>query len=131
MAITVDQLLTTTVQMDGSDLHLKAESPPLVRVHGDLFPLEMPPFTPEQVKELSYSILSPEQIARFEEDLEFDLGYEIPGLARFRGNLLQQRGAVGSVFRVIPLRIQTMEELNLPPVCRYYSERPRGLVLVT
>jgi twitching motility protein PilT len=129
--VTVDQLLTATVQMEGSDLHIKAESPPLVRVHGELFPLDYPPFTPEQSRELSFSILSPEQIERFEEDLELDLGYEIPGLARFRGNILQQRSAVGSVFRVIPLRIQTMEELNLPPVCRYYSERPRGLVLVT
>jgi twitching motility protein PilT len=131
MAITVDQLLTTTVQMEGSDLHVKAESPPLVRVHGELYPLDLPALTPEQAKELSYSILSPEQIERFEEDLELDLGYEIPGLARFRGNLMQQRGAVGSVFRVIPLKIQTMEELNLPPICRYYCERPRGLVLVT
>jgi twitching motility protein PilT len=132
MAITVDQLLTTTVQMGGSDLHIKAESPPLVRVHGDLFPLEgMPAFTAEQSKELSYSLLSSQQIQHFEEDLELDLGYEIRGLARFRGNLMQQRGNIGSVFRVIPLKIQTMEELNLPPVCRYYSERPRGLVLVT
>src|SRR5215211_4043989 len=129
--VTVDQLLTATVQMEGSDLHIKAESPPLVRVHGELFPLDYPPFTPEQSRELSFSILSTEQIERFEEDLELDLGYEIKGLARFRGNILQQRSAVGSVFRVIPLRIQTMEELNLPPVCRYYSERPRGLVLVT
>ena len=84
MAITVDELLTTIVQMDGSDLHIKADSPPLVRVYGDLFPLDYPPFTMEQAKELSYSILSPEQIAHFEEDLELDLAYEIPGLARFR-----------------------------------------------
>ena len=73
MQLTVDQLLTTTVQMEGSDLHLKAESPPLVRVHGDLYPLEMPPLAPEQVKSLAYSILSSDQITRFEEDLEFDL----------------------------------------------------------
>ncbi len=131
MAITVDELLTTTVKMDGSDLHIKADSPPLVRVYGDLFPLDYPPFTMEQAKELSYSIISREQIERFEEDLELDIAYEIPGLARFRGNLFQQREAVGSVYRVIPLRIQTMDELNLPPVCKYYSERPRGLVLVT
>ena len=131
MAITVDELLAKTVSMDGSDLHIKADSPPLVRVYGDLFPLEYPPFTMEQAKELSYSIISPEQIERFEEDLELDIAYQIPGLARFRGNLFQQREAVGSVFRVIPLKIQTMEELNLPPVCKYFSERPRGLVLVT
>jgi len=131
MAITVDQLLTTTVEREGSDLHIKAESPPLVRVHGELYPLDMPPLTTEQSRELAFSVISPEQVARFEEDLELDFGYEIPGLARFRGNIMQQREAVGAVFRVIPLRIQTMEELNLPPVCRYYSERPRGLVLVT
>src|SRR4029078_10532040 len=79
----------------------------------------------------TYSVLSPNQIARFEEELELDLGYEIPGLARFRGNVLQQHSQIGIVFRVIPLRIQSMDELNLPPVCKYFSERPRGLVLVT
>jgi twitching motility protein PilT len=129
--MTVDELLHTTVEMEGSDLHIKADSPPLVRVHGDLFPLDHPPFTPEESRRLAYSVLTPQQIQRFEEDLELDLAYEIPGLARFRGNVLQQRNAIGIVFRVIPLRIQTMEELSLPPVCRYFSERPRGLVLVT
>jgi twitching motility protein PilT len=129
--MTVDELLHKTVEMEGSDLHIKADSPPLVRVHGDLFPLDHPPFSPEESRRLAYSVLTPQQIQRFEEDLELDLAYEIPGLARFRGNVLQQRNAIGIVFRVIPLRIQTMEELNLPAVCRYFSERPRGLVLVT
>jgi twitching motility protein PilT len=129
--MTVDELLHKTVEMQGSDLHIKADSPPLVRVHGDLFPLDLPPFSPEEAKRLAFSVLTPRQVQRFEEDLELDLGYEIPGLARFRGNVLQQRNAVGIVFRVIPLRIQTMEELSLPPVCRYFAERPRGLVLVT
>lgn len=132
MPVTVDELLTRTVQMEGSDLHIKAESHPLVRVHGDLHPLtDIPPMSAEESKRLSYSVLSPAQIHRFEEELELDLGYEIKGLARFRGNVLQQRNQVGIVFRVIPLRIQSMEELNLPPVCKYFSERPRGLVLVT
>src|SRR6478672_3143558 len=132
MAVTVDELLARTVQMDASDLHIKAESHPLVRVHGDLNPLtDVPPFTPEESRRLAYSILTPAQIQRFEEDLELDLGYEIQRLARFRGNVMQQRNQVGIVFRVIPLRIQSMEELNLPPVCKYFSERPRGLVLVT
>jgi twitching motility protein PilT len=131
MAITIDELLTEVVQRSGSDLHVKADSPPLVRIYGDLFPMDHPPFSMEEAKALSYSVLSPEQIAQFEQDLELDLAYEIPGLARFRGNVLQQRGAIGCVYRVIPLKIQTMEELQLPPVCRYFSERPRGLVLVT
>jgi twitching motility protein PilT len=129
--VTVDQLLYTTVHYQGSDLHIKAESPPLVRIHGDLVQLEMDPLTPEETKWLSFSVLSEVQRSRFEEELELDFAYEIPGLARFRGNIYQQRGAVQAAFRVIPLHIQTIEELNLPPVCRYFAERPRGLVLVT
>lgn len=129
--VTIDQLLYTTVHHSGSDLHIKAESPPLVRIHGDLVQLEMEPMSPEETKQLSLSVLSEAQRARFEDELELDFAYEIPGLARFRGNIYQQRGAIQSAFRVIPLRIQSMEELGLPAVCRYFSERPRGLVLVT
>jgi twitching motility protein PilT len=129
--VTVDQLLYTTVHHGGSDLHIKADSPPLIRLHGELIQLELDPFTPEQSRALSLSMLSPTQRARFEEELELDFAYEIPGLARFRGNVYQQRNAVQCCFRVIPLHIQTIEELNLPPVCRYFAERPRGLVLVT
>ncbi len=129
--VTIDQLLYTTVHHEGSDLHIKADSPPLIRLHGELIQLELEPFTPEQSRALSLSVLSPTQRARFEEELELDFAYEIPGLARFRGNVYQQRNSVQAVFRVIPLHIQTIEDLNLPPVCRYFAERPRGLVLVT
>ena len=129
--VTVDQLLYTTVHHQGSDLHIKAESPPLVRIHGDLIHLDMEPLTPEQTKFLSYSVLSETQRARFDEEMELDFAYEIPGLARFRGNVYQQRGYTQAAFRVIPLHIQTMEELSLPPICKYFCERPRGLVLVT
>src|ERR1041384_6037058 len=127
--VTVDQLLYTTVTHQGSDLHIKAGSPPLVRIHGDLIQLETEPLTPDQTRWLAFSVLSDIQKARFDEDLELDFAYEIPGLARFRGNIYQQRGAVGAAFRVIPFHISTMDELNLPPICRYFSERPRGLVL--
>src|SRR5438067_11881989 len=129
--VTVDQLLYTTVHHLGSDLHLKVESPPLVRIHGDLIHLDMEPLTPEQVKWLAFSILTDIQRARFEEDLELDFAYSIPGLARFRGNIYQQRNAIQAAFRVIPLHIQTIDELGLPAICKYFSERPRGLVLVT
>jgi len=129
--VTVDQLLYTTVHYQGSDLHIKAESPPLVRIHGDLIHLDIEPLTAEQTRALAMSVLSPTQRARFEEELELDFAYEIPGLARFRGNIYQQRGNVQAAFRVIPLHIQTIDELGLPPVCKYFSERPRGLVLVT
>src|SRR5438045_2429875 len=129
--VTVDQLLYTTVHHQGSDLHLKADSPPLIRIHGDLIQLELEPFTADDTRALAFSVLSPTQRSRFEEELELDFAYEIPGLARFRGNIYQQRGATQVAFRVIPLHIQTIEELELPSVCRYFAERPRGLVLVT
>ena len=129
--VTIDELLTETVNTDCSDLHLKADSAPLLRKYGDLNPLDMPPLSRDDVQNLAYSILSPEQIKRFEDEWELDAAYQIEGLARFRVNLFVQRGDVGIVFRVIPLRIQNMEELMLPPVCKYFAERPRGLVLVT
>jgi twitching motility protein PilT len=129
--VSLDQLLYTTVHHQGSDLHIKSESPPLIRIWGDLIQLEMDPLTPEETKYLAFSVLTETQRSRFEEELELDFAYEIPGLARFRGNIYQQRGAVQAAFRVIPLHIQTIEELGLPPVCRYFAERPRGLVLVT
>ncbi len=129
--VTVDQLLYTTVHHQGSDLHIKADSPPLVRIHGDLKQLEMEALTADQTKWLAFSVLSEIQRARFEEDLELDFAYEIPGLARFRGNIYQQRGCTQAAFRVIPLHIQTIDELGLPAITRYFCERPRGLVLVT
>lgn len=128
---TINELLEMTVAMDGSDLHIKVGAPPLVRVRGDLAPLDMEPLTAEQARELSYADLTVAQQDRFEEDYELDFAYAIPGLARFRGNLFLQRGFVQSVFRVIPLEIRTMADLNLPPVCKHFAERPRGLVLVT
>ncbi|MGC8782834.1 MAG: type IV pilus twitching motility protein PilT [Armatimonadota bacterium] len=132
MTVTVDELLTKVVQRDGSDLHLKANQYPMVRIYGDLYPMqEYGKLSPEQVRELCFSVISPAQRERFEKDLELDFAYEVRGLSRFRGNIYQQRGNVQAAFRVIPYRIQTMEELHLPPVCRYFAERPRGLVLVT
>jgi len=83
--VTVDQLLYTTVHHQGSDLHLKADSPPLIRIHGDLIQLELEPFTADDTRALAFSVLSPTQRSRFEEELELDFAYEIPGLARFRG----------------------------------------------
>ncbi len=131
-SVTIDQLLHTTVERDGSDLHVKAESHPLIRVYGELLPLEeYPVLSPDEVRDLAYSIMSENQRKRFDDEWELDMAYVIEGLARFRVNMFVQRGMVGIVFRVIPLKISTMEELMLPPVCRYFAERPRGLVLVT
>src|SRR5579884_827592 len=129
--ILLDQLLESTVYNQGSDLHIKAESPPLVRIHGDLMQLDLDPLTPEEAKWLCFSILTDTQKARFEEELELDFAYEIAGVARFRCNLYMQRGYVGGAFRVIPYEIKTIEDLMLPDIVRTFSERPRGLVLVT
>ena len=127
----IDELLRWAVQNDASDLFIKAHTPPTVRIYGDLRPMQAELLTPEETKQLSYSILSEDQIRQFEEDLEYDVAYEIPDLCRFRVNIFVQRGNVQSVFRAIPYRISTMEELALPDLCRRVSERPRGLVLVT
>ncbi len=127
----IDDLLKTAVDRDASDIHIKAESPPLLRIYGELIPMDLPALSEAEAKRLSYTILAPEERDAFEQDWELDLGYEIEGLARFRVNVFVQRGMTGSVFRVIPLHVQTIEELALPSVCTYFSERPRGLVLVT
>jgi len=127
----IDDLLRTAVERDASDIHIKAESPPLLRIYGELIPTDLPPLTPDEAKRLSYSVLSPQERETFEQEWELDLGYDIEGLARFRVNLMVQRGLVGAVFRIIPLHVQTIEELALPEVCRYFAERPRGLVLIT
>jgi twitching motility protein PilT len=129
--VTLDQLLEACVYNDGSDLHLKSSSAPLVRIHGDLLQLELEPLTADQVRYLCFSVLNDIQRARFDEELELDFAYEIKGLARFRANLFMQRGDMGGVFRVIPYQIKTVEELGLPPVCKSFADRPRGLVLVT
>jgi twitching motility protein PilT len=129
---TIDELLKKTVELGGSDLHIKAGGPPLVRVHGSLMPMMgAQTLSPASAKELSYALLTAEQRARFEKDRELAFSHELPELARFRGNLYLQRGFVQSVYRVVPLHVRSMDELGLPPVCRFYTERPRGLVLVT
>ena len=131
MAASLSELLKTMLEMGGSDLHITTNSPPQVRVHGHLRPLDMPPLTPAETKQLAYSVLTDAQKHRFEENLELDFSFGLKGLARFRGNLFNQRGATGAVFRVIPFEIKNFEHLNLPPIVAKLCEKPRGLVLVT
>jgi twitching motility protein PilT len=128
----IDDLLRLMIDRGGSDLHINVGSPPGVRQRGELLPIEgMRPLSPKDTQEMILSMLSEEQRKRFEVELELDFAYSIPGLSRFRANVLQQRNSMGAVFRVIPLRIPSMQDLNLPKVCKYLAERPRGLVLVT
>jgi twitching motility protein PilT len=131
MATTLPELLKTTVELNGSDLHLSINSPPQIRVHGELRRLDLPDLTPTESKQLAYSVLTDAQKKRFEETLELDFSFGIRGLARFRCNLFNQKGAVGAVYRQIPEKIRSFEELHLPPVIAKLAERPRGLVLVT
>ncbi len=131
MGATLHQLLKTLVERGGSDLHLTTNSPPMIRVDGDLTPLDFPPLTVPETKQLVYSILTDVQKHRFEENLELDLSFGVKGLARFRGNVFMQRGAVSAVFRQIPYEILGFRELGVPPIVETLCNKPRGLVLVT
>ena len=126
------QLLEKMTEMGASDLHLATGSHPRVRVDGRLGPLkDIPPLTAEDTRRLVYSVLTADQKRRLEEGLELDFSFGIGGLARFRGNCFNQRGAVGAVFRAIPLRVRSLDSLDLPPVLRTFCRKPRGLILVT
>ena len=129
--MTLPELLKKTVELQGSDLHITISTPPQVRVHGHLQRLEGPELAPSDTKALTYSVLTDSQKKRFEESLELDFSFGIKGLARFRCNMFNQRGAVAAVYRLIPEKIRTFQELGLPPVLAALAERPRGLVLVT
>ena len=128
---TLPELLKMTVELEGSDLHIATETPPQVRVNGELRRLQLPQMTVSETKQLVYSVLTDAQKKRFEESMELDFSFGIRGLARFRCNVFQQRGAVGAVYRLIPEKIRAFGELGLPPVLANLSDRPRGLVLVT
>ena len=128
----IDVLLEGMERVGASDLHLAVGSPPAVRVHGALNPIEdLPPLTAEDTQGLLYRILPTEQQKRLEIDRQIDISYSISGVARFRVNVFFQRDALGAVFRLIPYKILTLEELRLPASLHELAQRPRGLVLVT
>ena len=129
--VNLHQLLKELVDKGGSDLHITTNSPPQIRVDGELRPMNLPPLTAVETKQLCYSVLTEAQKHKFEEESELDLSFGVKGLSRFRGNVFVQRGAVAGVFRVIPYKILTFEELGLPPVVKDLTEKPRGLILVT
>ncbi len=128
---TLPELLKTLVELSGSDLHLTTQTPPQIRVHGKLQTLDLPMLGAAETKGLAYSVLTDAQKKRFEETLELDFSFGIRGLARFRCNVFNQRGAVAAVYRVIPEQIKGFSELGLPPLLATLADRPRGLVLVT
>jgi twitching motility protein PilT len=128
---TLPELLKTLVDNHGSDLHITTNTPPQVRIHGHMQPLDLPPLSAADTKTLAYSVLTDAQKKRFEETMELDFSFGIRNIARFRCNVFNQRGAVAAVYRVIPEQIKGFQELMLPAVLANLAERPRGLVLVT
>jgi twitching motility protein PilT len=130
--ISLSELLHKLSELGGSDLHVTTGTPPLVRVHGQIRPLDgYHPLTSSETKQLAYSVLTDAQKHRFEENLELDFSFGVKGLSRFRANIFNQRGAVGAVFRAIPYEIKSFEDLGLPTIVKDLCNKPRGLVLVT
>jgi twitching motility protein PilT len=125
------EMLKELIERGGSDLHITTNSSPQLRIDGKLISMDLPPLTPIETRQLCYSVLNDNQKHKFEEENELDLSFGVKGLSRFRSNIFVQRGAVAGVFRTIPYKILTFEELGLPPVVSHLSEKPRGLVLVT
>src|SRR5690348_18315261 len=130
--ISLSELLRKLSELGGSDLHITTGSPPQIRVDGHLRPLESyRVLTSADTKQLAYSVLTDAQKHRLEENLELDFSFGLKSLARFRGNIFHQRGAVAAVFRTIPWEIKSFEALGLPPVVKGLCDKPRGLVLGT
>jgi twitching motility protein PilT len=127
----ITQLLAFGVEQGASDCHLSSGEPPMLRVHGDLKKLDNPPLTREEVHALVYDIMNDAQRKTFEETRECDFSFEMGAVARFRVNVFMQRKGEGAVFRTIPTKIQTIEELGMPPILKQLCDKEKGLILVT
>ena len=128
----IDDLLKLVVDKGSSDLHLKVPNPPVLRISGDLKPQEdLPPLTAIDIEVIFEQVTTQEQKVTFLRERELDFAYSIPGVARFRVNVLKQRGTLGIVFRVVPFSIPSIDELGLPQLFKKLVLKPRGLILVT
>ena len=127
----ITQLLAFSVKNKASDLHLSAGLPPMIRVHGDVRRINVDPLEHQQVHEMVYDIMNDSQRKNYEETLECDFSFEIQGLARFRVNAFNQNRGAGAVFRTIPSKFLTLEQLNTPKIFAELSLKPRGMVLCT
>ena len=129
---TMEALLRLVVEQGATDLHLSANQPPHLRTDDRLIPTEHAPLSGDDVKELAYSLISPDKVERFERWKELDFAFSVEGLARFRANYFIQQGYIGAAIRMLPFRIMTFTELGLPvKVLTDFVERPKGLVLIT
>jgi len=127
----ITELLAFGVKNKASDLHLSSGLPPMIRVHGDVRRINLPAMEHKDVHGMVYDIMSDTQRKIYEETLECDFSFEIPNLARFRVNAFNQQRGAGAVFRTIPSKILTLEDLNCPKIFKDIAEYPRGIVLVT
>ena len=127
----ITELLAFAVKNKASDLHLSAGLPPMIRVHGDIRRINLPPMEHEDVHAMVYDIMSDSQRKMYEETLECDFSFEMPNLARFRVNAFNQQRGAGAAFRTIPSKVLSLEELNCPKVFADLTTSPRGLILVT
>ena len=127
----ITELLAFSVKHKASDLHLSAGVPPMIRVDGEVRKINVPALEHKEVNNLIYDIMDDKQRKDFEEQLETDFSFEIPDLARFRVNAFNQNRGAGAVFRTIPSKVLTLEEINAPPIFKKISDLSRGLVLVT
>jgi twitching motility protein PilT len=127
----ITQLLAFAVKNKASDLHLSAGLPPMIRVHGDVRRINIDALDHKQVHDMVYDIMNDSQRKQYEETLECDFSFEIQGLARFRVNAFNQQRGAGGVFRTIPSKILTLEQINAPQIFGELALRPRGLILVT
>src|SRR5688572_29591282 len=132
MAFDIDQALTYVVEREGSDLHIKVDSPPIARVHGDLWAIGgADELGAADTEKALHAIADEHHLAEFEQEGEVDFSYELEGVSRFRVNAFRQRGNISIALRAIPFQVRTIDDLGLPEVVRTLAEEPRGIILLT
>jgi twitching motility protein PilT len=127
----IDAFFKLMAEQKASDLHLSTSNPPMLRINGELIRVDYPVLQNDELKAMVYEIAPEGKIKVFEENLDVDFGYEVPGVARYRANFFQQKYGISAVFRLIPSNVQTVEELSLPPVLKKFPMLKKGLILVT
>jgi len=127
----IDSYFKFMIDQDASDLHLSTGNQPMLRIHGDLIRVDAPPLEADDLKALVYEIAPDYKVKVFEETGDVDFGYEYPGVARYRANFYNQRAGIGASFRLIPSKVNTLDELGLPAVLKKFAMLKKGLVLVT
>src|SRR6266403_2038798 len=127
----IDAFFKLMSEQKASDLHLSTNNPPMLRINGDLVRVDHPALKDEELKTMVYEIAPETKIKLFEENLDVDFGYEVPGVARYRANFFQQKYGISAVFRLIPSKVSTVDDLGLPPVLKKFPLLKKGLILVT